>query len=330
VGFIKPMPEDTHIAAASLSLMLEASRELCCLGAAEPYRFYEALHRMAARIAPAEAFYICLYSEAEQSLFFPYNHDLGIYDPPLTVPLGNGPTSWVIRHKKAYVWNSLEERERVQPGGFHFGNLDTATVSAAHLPIRAPGAASEAALLGVLSAQSYTPNAYTAHALCLLQWLADRAGQALAHEQAASLAAERQQHAATLVDQCVQMISRISRDAQAVSALTPPECPALRQAAAELLRTCYRSQTEANQLLLHPHRLSPPSPPAPTAPPLALLTEREREILSLLASGHTNGEIGKRLFIATNTVKDHLKRIFVKIDVSSRHEATQWFRTSSQ
>jgi DNA-binding NarL/FixJ family response regulator len=54
---------------------------------------------------------------------------------------------------------------------------------------------------------------------------------------------------------------------------------------------------------------------------LALLTPREREVLDLLARGLTNKEIAEALVISDNTVKRHLKAIFVKLDVSTRAAA---------
>src|SRR5215213_9784271 len=55
---------------------------------------------------------------------------------------------------------------------------------------------------------------------------------------------------------------------------------------------------------------------------LNALTEREREVLLLLAQGLTNKEIAERLVITTNTVKRHLKAIFEKLNVHTRSAAT--------
>ncbi|MCI0552481.1 MAG: response regulator [Anaerolineae bacterium] len=55
---------------------------------------------------------------------------------------------------------------------------------------------------------------------------------------------------------------------------------------------------------------------------LGTLTDREHEVLDLLAQGLTNKEIAEKLFITTNTVKRHLKAIFEKLDVHTRSAAT--------
>ncbi len=55
---------------------------------------------------------------------------------------------------------------------------------------------------------------------------------------------------------------------------------------------------------------------------LSALTEREREVLNLLALGLVNKEIADKLIISTNTVKRHLKAIFEKLGVHTRSAAT--------
>lgn len=54
------------------------------------------------------------------------------------------------------------------------------------------------------------------------------------------------------------------------------------------------------------------------------LSERELEILKLVATGVSNKEIAQRLYISTNTVKVHLKNIFAKIGAVSRTEAAMY------
>ena len=54
---------------------------------------------------------------------------------------------------------------------------------------------------------------------------------------------------------------------------------------------------------------------------LAGLTVREEEILKLLATGESNREIGRRLFISEQTVKNHVASIFRKLQVNDRTKA---------
>jgi DNA-binding CsgD family transcriptional regulator len=51
------------------------------------------------------------------------------------------------------------------------------------------------------------------------------------------------------------------------------------------------------------------------------LTQRELEVLQLLAEGTTNSEISARLFISPKTTKNHLAAIFQKLDVTNRTQA---------
>ena len=52
-----------------------------------------------------------------------------------------------------------------------------------------------------------------------------------------------------------------------------------------------------------------------------LLTEREREVLVLLAEGRSAPDIGRQLFLATSTVKSHLAHLYEKLGVSDRAAA---------
>jgi DNA-binding CsgD family transcriptional regulator len=51
------------------------------------------------------------------------------------------------------------------------------------------------------------------------------------------------------------------------------------------------------------------------------LTAREREVLAMIGQGHTNKRIARILGISPETVKSHVKRIFLKLAVSTRAEA---------
>jgi len=58
--------------------------------------------------------------------------------------------------------------------------------------------------------------------------------------------------------------------------------------------------------------------------PDAQLTEREREILALIAQGHPNKVIARRLNIAEKTVKNHVSSLFQTLGVTDRTQAALW------
>ncbi|MFC4945591.1 response regulator [Pseudonocardia sp. GCM10023141] len=64
-----------------------------------------------------------------------------------------------------------------------------------------------------------------------------------------------------------------------------------------------------------------PDPRAPDAGLLARLTPREREVLVLVAQGRTNVEIAESLFVGEVTVKTHVGRIFMKLELRDRVHA---------
>ena len=55
----------------------------------------------------------------------------------------------------------------------------------------------------------------------------------------------------------------------------------------------------------------------------ARLTRREREVLTLVAEGMTNAEIGARLWISAGTVRRHLENVYSKLEVHTRTAAVR-------
>jgi DNA-binding NarL/FixJ family response regulator len=63
------------------------------------------------------------------------------------------------------------------------------------------------------------------------------------------------------------------------------------------------------------------TPPTTTPTPFPELTAREREVLDLLAAGHTNHQIAEQLGLSAKTVANHISAIFAKLQVADRTQA---------
>ncbi|MGJ6962565.1 response regulator [Streptosporangium sp. G11] len=62
----------------------------------------------------------------------------------------------------------------------------------------------------------------------------------------------------------------------------------------------------------------------PIDPELDSLTQREREVLRLIARGYAYKEIAKELFISVKTVETHVSSVLRKLQLSNRHELSRW------
>jgi DNA-binding NarL/FixJ family response regulator len=92
----------------------------------------------------------------------------------------------------------------------------------------------------------------------------------------------------------------------------------------EAVRTASRGDallapSVTRQLVEHFISLPPPGPDLPTA--LSHLTEREVQVLRLVATGRSNAEIASALFLGDATVKTHLNRLLAKLDLENRTQA---------
>jgi len=71
--------------------------------------------------------------------------------------------------------------------------------------------------------------------------------------------------------------------------------------------------------------LAEPAPPVTRPAPVpGGLSTREVEVLRLLTAGLTNGEIAQRLFLSEHTIRAHLRRIYHKLDITTRAEAVRF------
>jgi len=64
--------------------------------------------------------------------------------------------------------------------------------------------------------------------------------------------------------------------------------------------------------------------PMPADPELDQLSARERDVLRLIARGYTYKEVARRLSVSPRTVETHVSSVLRKLQLSNRHELTQW------
>jgi DNA-binding NarL/FixJ family response regulator len=99
----------------------------------------------------------------------------------------------------------------------------------------------------------------------------------------------------------------------------------LQEAAQDAGRMAARPLLDDIRALARRARLSLDSTPGAPAPPAEVvpfgLTDREREVLSLVAAGRSNGQIATALFISPKTASVHVSNILAKLGVSGRVEA---------
>ena len=96
----------------------------------------------------------------------------------------------------------------------------------------------------------------------------------------------------------------------------------LKDVSKEELKSAIRSAAEG-RITLHPEAeeilVRPHSPNGSSA--LAPLTDRERDVLQLIASGKSNKAIAKALFLSVGTVKGYVSKVLSKLDVQDRTQA---------
>jgi two-component system, NarL family, response regulator NreC len=98
----------------------------------------------------------------------------------------------------------------------------------------------------------------------------------------------------------------------------------LKEAADEELVAAVRAAVDGRTYLNPELAARIVSAPPPQSGPPDGLTEREAEVLTLIALGHTNGEIGQQLFLSVRTVETHRAHIQQKLRLSKRSELVRY------
>lgn len=314
----------------------------------DDYGLYELLRLQASCVVPVDSCYFCLYRATDETLFFVYNFDGQIYDEPLTLPVGDGPTSWVVKHGAAFVLS--EHTESVQHGNVQFGHHERFSNSAIHLPIgvRAAGAPSDGAyseIFGVFSIQSYQFDAYDKPTVAALQLLCDYVALHIQRKRE-RVESQRKQSELTekfksqeaykirMANHFVELLQPLARQIQTLSHQLTHEAPSISQLRGQTLglsRLCSRLQTEVCQLPMdiRPLPLANGVSSAALAldedNPLRSLSEREFEVLRMAATGSSNDQISEALTCSINTVKKHCTHIYSKLGVKGRTNAIHFY-----
>jgi DNA-binding NarL/FixJ family response regulator len=97
---------------------------------------------------------------------------------------------------------------------------------------------------------------------------------------------------------------------------------------AEAVRSVHRGYTQFGPGILEKMFAQPPAEPpvqpqpsAPIPPGLDELTQREREVLRMIAAGASNREIAQALFLSEGTVRNHITRILTRLNIRDRTQA---------
>jgi len=101
----------------------------------------------------------------------------------------------------------------------------------------------------------------------------------------------------------------------------PPMARLLYEAATRGIAPEYTRRLLAAFAMAEPEQADPSKTQAPKSEIIEPLSERELEVLQLIAAGLTNPEIASRLFLALNTVKAHTRNIYGKLGIHSRTQA---------
>lgn len=100
-----------------------------------------------------------------------------------------------------------------------------------------------------------------------------------------------------------------------------PMARLLAEALAKGVEPAYARRLLAALPAAEPAQTAPSPASAPGAKLVERLSEREREVLQLIAEGLTNEEVAARLYLSLHTVKVHARNIYAKLDVTSRTQA---------
>jgi signal transduction histidine kinase len=193
--------QSTVRTAERFSILNQASSQI---GASlDPEEIYKAVHSAARRLMPVESFVIALLDKEQQDIEGAYLMDGDKRSPTQRLPLGKGLSGKVIKTGEPLILHDAEQADVL--GAVAYGD-ERAPLSILAVPMTLGGET-----VGMLSAQSYQPNVYTAEDQQILSTLAN---QAIVAIQNARLFAETQRLAEELEQRVVERTAQLQREQQ--------------------------------------------------------------------------------------------------------------------
>lgn len=163
---------------------------------------YQVVYEQLGRVLSVDAFYIGLWDRESNQWVAGVTIDRGIRYPNNGTPdVGNGACRWVLDHGQPFVMT--ENTEATQKRGTPFGSPEKSR-SAIHVPMLLGER-----VMGVLSSQSYTPNAYTADDVLMLQTVAGQTAVAVENARLFSTQASARDENARLHAQSARLAERL-------------------------------------------------------------------------------------------------------------------------
>lgn len=177
--------EETKRRAEQLSTLNEIARAVS--SQLEIDQALEAIYQQVKRILPLDAFYIALHDEERNEVSYPLLYDEGKrFSEPASTLIEGTRLLETLRSGKSILFNHTTESYKVNPKLWMLGDKSKASASFLYSPLRLG-----ARVIGVISAQSYTFNAYSEEHLTLFDGVANQAAIAIEN---ARLFADTQRH----------------------------------------------------------------------------------------------------------------------------------------
>lgn len=280
------------------------------------YGICKFLYETVKEIPNTHAFYVGLYNEYINQLGFPFTCDEDNWVIADYQPLGNGPSSWVIKNRKPFILN--DENVAQHQSGNRFGNKNKSSKSALHYPMFAIDSDKNDVLVGVISIQSYNDNNYNAEAKIFFESIAKKAGELffpfIENETVKSLQEKLVKQANIfnkLLDEITQEIDKIKQliDRNASSGDIKNKLEIFSDHCKELQATMTVGKYEIASLK---EKIK-----------LELfekLTQSEKKVVEILLKGKENKAIAKDLKCNPDVVRTHIKNACAKLDIEDGRE----------